>query len=137
MIWALDRVGLELLLFPPQPTGTPENPAPEPVVGINDCFHTWDSAVNAEVHASKIVTDAGYKVDVMMSAFHGVDNYAAKCDSERLGDVLWNGHYQGTNVHPFETIFLKTNRDIDPILMERLTTWTDGSNYTSWEMCLY
>ncbi|KAI9746570.1 MAG: hypothetical protein M1818_000283 [Claussenomyces sp. TS43310] len=135
MIWATDAVGVELLLFPPQPTPTQEIPTPEPVVGINSCFHTWDQAVNAEIHASKIITDAGYKLDLMMTAFHGIDKYAEGCDTSVPGDVLYNGHYHGTNVHPYETIFLKTNRGIDPVLMDRLTDWTHGRNYTSWDMC--
>lgn len=137
MIWATDITGVELLLFPPKTTKiTPLFPdeTPRPEVGINDCFHDWDSAVHAEIHASQIILDAGYELDVMMSAFH-VGEYIEHCDNKTNGDVLWQGKYEGTNVHPYETIFLKTNRDIDPVLMERLTSWHTRSNYSSYDYC--
>jgi hypothetical protein len=40
--------------------------------GINQCFHTWDSAVAAEVSSTALIKAAGYKVDVLMAAFHGI-----------------------------------------------------------------
>lgn len=135
MIWATDAIGMSLLLYPPQPTPTKEMPTPKPEHGINACFHTWDTAVHAEIGATSVVVDAGYKVDVMMSRFHGDANYIEHCDSTQNGDVLWNGGYSGTNVHPYETIFLKTNRDIDPVLMERLSEWTSGANFSSYDYC--
>jgi hypothetical protein len=138
MIWATDNIGISLLLYPPPtataPSSATATPAP-PEVGINGCFHTWDSAVHAEIFATQIIRDAGYRAEVLMAAFHSDAKFIENCDSRGNGDVLWNGKYYGANVHPFETMFLKTNRDIDPVLMERLTTWTDGSGYSSYEHC--
>lgn len=121
MIWATDSIGLTALLTSP--------------TGINDCFHTWDSAVKAEVGASAVIKEAGYKIDVMMSAFHGDELYEEHCDGSENGDVLWDHKYYGTNVHPYETIFMKSNRDIDPVLMEKLTGWHEGANYSSYDVC--
>jgi len=135
MIWATDTIGMNLLLFPPQPKPTEENPKPEKVLGINSCFHTWDTAVAAEIGATSVITDAGYKIDVMMQLFQSDKQYIEHCDNGGNGDVLWNGKYAGTNVHPYETIFLKVNRDIDPLLVEKLTEWTDKANYTSYDHC--
>ena len=132
MIWATDRTGIELLLHPP---ADPKLPADKQEVGINSCFHTWETAVHAEVYATQIILAAGYETSVMMSAFHAKKTFVQDCDKGGNGDALWNGKYYGTNVHPYETVFMKSNRDIDPILMTRLTEWTDGSGYSSYDHC--
>jgi hypothetical protein len=120
MIWATDAIGLSILLQPD---------------AINQCFHDWNTAVQAEVQTTSTFQAAGYEVDTMMAAFHSDNAYIEHCDSSANGDVLWDGKYFGTNVHPFETIFLKSNRNIDPVLMQRLTEWTDGRNYSSYDFC--
>lgn len=137
MIWATDSVGLELLLYPPQPEKIPEGlPEDWKEVGINGCFHTWDEAVHAEVFSTQIIRNGGKnQIAVMMSAFHSDKDYIDHCDSGGNGDVLWNGKYFGTNVHPYETIFMKTNRDIDPVLIEKLTKWKEGEKYSSYDHC--
>lgn len=149
MIWATDDIGIDILLHPPQaavealstrPHFDPESheivttPPPQ-APGINACFHTWGSAVAAEISTTALIQAVGYKVDVMMTAFHGKDSYIEKCDSSVNGDVLFDKKYYGTNVHPYETIFLKSNRDIDPIGLEKLTEWTRGRKYSSYDYC--
>jgi len=149
MIWATDIHGLKALLFPTKAAiaaykipfnsteKDPEKRAKEhkQKPGINDCFHTWFSAVTAEVGASSLIKAAGYKLDVMMSAFHGTDRFEEVCDNTANADVLWDKKYFGTNVHPFETVFMKSNRDIDPIGIERHTDWMRGSGFSSYEYC--
>ncbi len=71
----------------------------------------------------------------MMAAYHADAKYEERCDSRENGDVLWDGKYFGTNVHVFETIFMKSNRDVDPIGLERQTEWARGSGYKSWDVC--
>jgi len=132
MIWATDNVGLDLLLNPPKNPSKNDNEQP---VGINTCFVGWDSAVAGEVGATPIILNANYTVDVMMSAYHKDRQYIEHCDSDGNGDVLWNGRYEGINVHPYETIFMKTNRDIDPATVAKLTEWHDAQNYTSYDYC--
>jgi hypothetical protein len=131
MIWATDIIGLDLLLNPP---ADPSKSNEEKPVGINHCFEGWDEAVAGEIGASGVITGAGYKLDVMMAAFHGYD-YVEKCDPRKNGDVLWEGAYEGTNIHPYDTMFLKTNRNIDPTMVNKMTEWTDGSKYSSWDHC--
>jgi hypothetical protein len=138
MIWATDIVGMELLLNPPNPVSLSLHGDQEPQTlehGINSCFHTWDQAVHAEVGASQIIRAAGYKLDVMMAVFRSDKDYVEHCDTGGNGDVLWQGKYFGTNVHPFETVFMKTNRDIEPVLIDHLTEWTDKSGYSSYDYC--
>jgi hypothetical protein len=131
MIWATDIIGLDLLLNPP---AGPSKSGEDQPAGINRCFAGWENAVAGEVEASGIITRAGYNIDVMMAAFHGYD-YIEKCDPNKNGDVLWNNAYEGTNIHPYDTMFMKTNRNIDPAMVEKLTAWTDGSKYSSWDHC--
>jgi hypothetical protein len=151
MIWATDIVGLEVLLSPPStiseslslnPTYDPHTETetgvklPPHYSGINSCFHTWGSAVAAEIGSSALIQAAGYKLDVMMSAYHAVENYEDICDKTReTADVLWDGQYFGMNVHPFETVFIKSNRDIDPVTIDRHTQWTMAKGYSSYEYC--
>ncbi|KAL3425475.1 hypothetical protein PVAG01_02266 [Phlyctema vagabunda] len=146
MIWATDRVGMEVLLFPPKAATAHLAPAvyfPDDdeideshiPPGINTCFHTWKQAVHAEISATALIKAAGYGVDAMMSRLHKTEDYEATCGGKENGDVLWDSKYEGTNVHPYETIFQKSNRDIDPVGLERLTDWTDGSKYSSYDFC--
>ncbi|KAI9798826.1 MAG: hypothetical protein M1826_005655 [Phylliscum demangeonii] len=117
MIWATDSIGLHLLLSEQ---------------GINQCFHEHDPAVHAEVGATALITDAGYGVDVMMSAFHTRPDYARSCAHD---DVLWNDKYYGFNVHPYETLFAKTNRQIAPQQLDTLTAWHDDMAFSSRQAC--
>jgi hypothetical protein len=161
MIWATDITGLEVLLFPPEPAldylsthpillPPPKNkeskgktlpkPAPETsrvhqAPGINGCFHTWDSAVAAEISSTSLMKAAGYKVDAMMAAYHGMKEYEEGQTCRENRDVLFDGEYFGTNVHPFETGFMKSNRDVDPVGLERLSQWMGGRGYRSYDYC--
>jgi len=148
MIWATDIIGLETLLFPPEsaikeirshpsfdPVEHEVTPNPTAFHTINTCFHTWGEAVAAEIGSSALIRAAGYKLDVMMSAYHGKENYEEMCDSKEKGDVLFEGKYFGINVQPFETIFMKSNRNVDPGVLERHSEWMKGRGYSSYDYC--
>ena len=64
--------------------------------------------------------------------FGSAEDYNSKC---RVGDVNRNHAYFGFNVHPYETLFVKSNRDIEPVMIDKLTAWHDNMNITSWEAC--
>ncbi|KAF3932568.1 hypothetical protein ABW20_dc0105442 [Dactylellina cionopaga] len=115
MIFGTDRIGLKLLL---------------PV--INQCFPDFWKAVDAEEHAAQAILDAGYNVTALMTAFSSAPDYATSCTS---GDVLGNDLYFGTNLHPYEMMFQKANRDIFPRQLELLTKWHDQAGYSSWDTC--
>ncbi|CCF34247.1 hypothetical protein CH063_06279 [Colletotrichum higginsianum] len=55
----------------------------------------------------------------MMTAFQKSKNYIEECDTSENGD----------------TIFIKANRDIDPTLIEHLTTWHQASGFDSYAAC--
>ncbi len=50
-------------------------------------------------------------------------------------DVLWDKGYFGANIHPYETIFIKTMREIDPVLIDNLSKWHLEGAQRSWDMC--
>ncbi|KAK1959807.1 hypothetical protein LY78DRAFT_685642 [Colletotrichum sublineola] len=104
-------------------------------VGMGGCHDGWNQAVHAEVGAISALLKQGYKVDMMMAAFQKSKNYIEECDTSQSGNLLWNGKYFGTYVHPYETVFIKANRDIDPTLIEHLATWQQASGFNSYSVC--
>ncbi|KAK6344861.1 hypothetical protein TWF718_006813 [Orbilia javanica] len=115
MIYATDRFGLNLIL---------------PV--ISPCFKDFNSAVQAENRAARAVLNAGYDVEALMTAASTMPDYARHCTH---GSVLRPNAYFGIDLHPYETIFQKANRDIAPRMFELMTKWHDQSNYSSWDVC--
>ncbi len=43
------------------------------------------------------------------------------------------GAYDGASIHPFETLFFKTNRGITPRLLEVMIKWIDQTKYSSYD----
>lgn len=125
MILAIDTAGLDILL----------NPASET---LTTCPNEHQDALEAEVRITRKIKDAGYKVDVMMQEFQSEEGFAEECTGL---DRNWEGAYDhgirgsGMNLHPYETLFFKTNRQIDEKLIDHLTMWTDGAGYSSYDVC--
>ncbi|KAL2288841.1 hypothetical protein FJTKL_03493 [Diaporthe vaccinii] len=139
MLLATDDVGMSVLLDPALALsasvddfyGTSQDP-----VGFSPCFSTLHKAVHAEIGITSLLQSQGYEVDVVMTAPHSAPSFDAFCDRVgRPDDFLYKDSYLGTNVHPYETVFMKANREIDPMLLERLTEWHLAGNMTSWESC--
>jgi hypothetical protein len=150
MLWALDRPGLEALLFPtnesvvaleallakrPLPENAPVPPMKTP--GINSCPHEYWDAVAIEVYATSMIRASGYEVSAMMSAYHSQSREKYESICEKNGDVYWpaEGGYWGMDIHPFDTLFAKTNRGIAPNVLQSLTEWMDGNGYSSYDFC--
>lgn len=149
MIWATDRAGLEVLLFPsnktvenlkeilakrPLPEGAPLPPLGIP--GINSCPHLYWDAVAIEVYATSLIKAAGYKVSAMMSAYHSQSSEGYEAICEKNGDILVpDKGYYGMDIHPFDTLFAKSNRNIAPDTLKLLTEWMDGRGYSSYDYC--
>ncbi len=168
MIWATDSIGMELLLYPRRQhheeeqlldddendeTPVTTTTTAQDLVALQGCFNEHNRAIGAEVGTTAMIRAAGYEVDALMAAFHkasvhgaddGADDagYAADCGTEAgAGDVLFDGTYFGSNVHPYETVFIKANRNIDPTTLGLLTDWhrsgrITGSGNGSWDVCV-
>ncbi|KAJ6261505.1 hypothetical protein Dda_4175 [Drechslerella dactyloides] len=114
MILATDRTGLDAIL---------------PRLS---CASDWMSAVYMESNTTEAIWDAGYSVFALMSAYSSHSDYPAVCTN---GDVLFEGAYFGSTLHPYDTVFQKANRNYGVNTLARLTEWTDAAGYSSWEVC--
>jgi hypothetical protein len=143
MIWATDELGMKALLHPPVGSSVMDKyGTPADAVGLAGCYADMKKAVHGEIGATRAVRRAGYHVDALMTAFHGFDyageayDYEAECAVHPVEDVLWDRQYYGANVHPYESIFAKANRDIDPVLIQQLTAWhLQGSMPKAMDLC--
>ncbi|KAK0127130.1 hypothetical protein ONS96_006687 [Cadophora gregata f. sp. sojae] len=119
MIWATDTIGLNIMLTP---------------AGIGECFRTLDDAMRGAIRTTPLLKSAGYHVDVMTTIFQSQRDYEFEnCTLE--GDMMYEGKYSGFSVHPFEVLFIKTNRDINPVMIDNLSKWVDQSGYSSYGVC--
>jgi hypothetical protein len=117
MILATDSLGLATLLRPD---------------GIDNCPQDMSQAVAFETGLTSLIKANGYTVSVMMAMGNSYDGWVDVCAN---GDVTVAGAYDGTNIHPYDTMFVKTKRGTDPKTLELLTQWHDGSNYSSYNYC--
>jgi hypothetical protein len=135
MVWATDRVGLQLLMQPP-PRG----------VGYW-CPMNMVDAIYGETRSTPNIINAGYEVDALVQVYHSRDGddddgdgkpdgratgYLENCHDE---DFFHENAYYGFNVHPYETIFMKSARRMQQMLLGNLTLWHDGSGYSSYGVC--
>lgn len=140
MLWATDDIGMGILLDPALAYSVPQDDhwgTVDDPVGLSFCHETMDAAVHTELGSTRLITSQGYAVDVLMTAFElsagaGVEEY---CKNGQFEDILYDKKYYGTNIHPYETIFIKANRDIDPILLEKLSEWHRRNGLSSWDTC--
>ncbi|KAF5489370.1 hypothetical protein CGCS363_v012506 [Colletotrichum siamense] len=110
---------------------------PDDGVGLSGCYNEYNQAVHAEIGSTSIITKAGYKADALLTSFHKDTDPETYCASimPDVQDTLREGAYFGFSVHPYETIFLKTNRGISPSLVASFTQWSDDMGYSSYERC--
>ena len=120
MLLATDLIGLDILLEK----------------GLLRCYTDMGAAINAETHLSPTFEEAGYSLYVMMTAWHGDPVYKSENYEECTyqDPIHHTGSYYDHNIHPYEVIFAKANRDQSTVL-DYLTDWHDGMEYSSYEKC--
>lgn len=135
MVWALDRTGIEIIMQHP-PAG----------VGYWVPIDMVD-AIYGETRTTPTILKAGYEVDVMTSVYHSrdgddidgdgladghPDNYIKNCKTD---DFFHENAYHGFNIHPYETLFMKSARHMQENLLGNLTEWANGQGYDSRRFC--
>ncbi|KAK2610235.1 hypothetical protein N8I77_003685 [Diaporthe amygdali] len=158
MVWATDSEGLSLLLHPPATSPRHDEwmeilfshaddfPRPDDYQpsgpdwvekGLSQCFANRQEAVQGEISATGIILGAGKKVDTLLTQYQTSREHNATSFCEPLGawDPQAEGNYGGGSIHPFETMFIKTNRGLSPELIESLSGWTDQMEYSSYKQC--
>lgn len=71
----------------------------------------------------------------MMQAFQSEKDHKFLDHCKHNSDYLWSGQYFGFDIHPYETMFFKSARQIMDRQLEMLTEWTDRSGYSSKDVC--
>ncbi|KAI3541512.1 hypothetical protein CSPX01_07600 [Colletotrichum filicis] len=139
MIFATDDVGMSILLDPTVATSASEDDrfgSKDAPVGLSGCYADWNAAVHAEVGTTGLIMNAGYKVDAMMTALHSEQGVEEYCKAHpESGDLLWDKKYFGSNIHPYETVFIKANRNVDPSLISSMTDWHMRMKSNSFDVC--
>lgn len=122
----------------PRPAGYQPSGAGWAEKGLSQCFASRQDAVEGEIAATGIVMAAGKKVDTLLAMYKASlagPNATSFCAPLGAWDPQSDGNYGGGSIHPFETIFIKTNRGISPELIDSLTSWTDEMGYSSYKQC--
>lgn len=138
MLWATDAVGMDILISPEyaHAVGFDDKwgQAGDPV-GLSICPASMPEAIHTEVAATSLITSQGYDVDVMMAAYGPASSPDEYCRNGQLEDVLYEGKYYGSSIHPYETVFIKANRNISPDLLSRMTEMHLSTPLDSWIAC--
>ncbi|ROW14175.1 hypothetical protein VPNG_04283 [Cytospora leucostoma] len=138
MLWAMDEVGMSILLDPALAHSVPVKDgwgSEDTPVGMSFCHETMLQAVHTEIGSTRLILSQGYEVDALMTAYASSNSTQDYCEHGQFEDVLYNDRYYGTNVHPYELVFIKSNRNIDPTLLAKMTEWHLGSGISSWDSC--
>ncbi|KAF8862970.1 hypothetical protein BDZ45DRAFT_645212 [Acephala macrosclerotiorum] len=139
MLLATDSIGMSILLNPslahsikkPDFFGTVEDPT-----GFTPCYDTMMHAIHGELGLTDLIQSQGYEVDALLAAYQSHLTPANYCfENKSPEDILYEGRYYGSNVHPYELVFIKANRNIDPNLLEKMTAWHLNRNESSWDIC--
>lgn len=138
MIFGTDKQGLESMLndgtFDCADTLFPGAVAQEVEMASRIMSHGWE--VNAWMVSTHSVPSK-IRADLDETGLHGDPSYEErqKCGEFGNDDPTFNNWYFGFNLHPYETMFVKANRDSNPLLLSKMTEWHLRMGYTSYEHC--
>ncbi|CZR55864.1 uncharacterized protein PAC_05752 [Phialocephala subalpina] len=139
MLLATDSIGMSILLSPSLSTtihrpdffGTADQPT-----GFTPCYDTMHHAIHGELDLTELIESQGYEVDALLAAYQSHPTPANYCfENGSPKDILYDGKYYGSNVHPYELVFIKANRNIAPALLNKMTQWHLKQNGSAWDTC--
>jgi hypothetical protein len=139
MLFATDDIGMSILLNPDLASTLTfedmwgDNSSP---VGFSVCYKEMTKAMRGEIGSTLLMNAQGYEVDTMIAAFHAAKSPRTYCEeNENPQDILYEGRYYGGSVHPYEVIFIKTNRNIGPTTLDNFSKWHLSMKGSSWDTC--
>ncbi len=139
MLFATDEVGMSILLNPDLAHTVQQSDlwgGPEDAVGLTICFETLYKAVHSEIGITNLILSQGYGVNALLTSVQAAASPDTYCEENgNPDDVLYDGRYYGTTVHPYETVFMKANRGIGDATLSVMTKWHSSRNVTSWDTC--
>lgn len=79
---------------------------------------------NKEYNYSKVMIDEGYNINCLLPPYRDLDlRNGYESYKSTANNFLFTGKYYGTNINPYEVIFMKENTKIDQHLLELYTKW--------------
>jgi hypothetical protein len=97
------------------------------------CFTTKLHAIGrGEIAYSQNMLKMGKNLKVLATFwkdhdFRNATNTAKKCQEFGTNDSIWPHAYQGMDYHPYELVFIKTNRNIAKVEIDRFSNWKQKS----------
>ncbi|KAI8918152.1 hypothetical protein DFJ77DRAFT_284749 [Powellomyces hirtus] len=96
------------------------------------CPGTITEAIRTgEIPLTSMLKEKGYAVDALMTAATGEPELCG------TGDMNYKDRYYGMSFHPYELIFIKSNRGIDDNALKHYTKWHDNMLTTQKHSCPY
>ncbi|CAK1362869.1 hypothetical protein CB0940_04976 [Cercospora beticola] len=117
------------------------------------CYESMlDAVMNGETKLAGMITESGYDVYAMEGRFAAHSGASGKNTTAFLewcvdtpetvtsggNDILYSGKYEGSTLHPYETIFVKTNRawdERDQKVIDLVTEHAELTEYSSYDHC--
>jgi hypothetical protein len=122
MVFATDRVGLELLFLPTQTK-------PEPLFSVRNLHGYNETIRKLEIGMSEAMRDAGFNVRAISMSELIMEKISRQdADNGGLGlhgDMQFENLYFGHNLNPLETLFWKTNRGYRSKITSQYDHWLD------------
>ena len=77
-----------------------------------------NTVINCELGLSRVILEAGYNIGCCMKRYENTDflNLQKYTRDHFAGDGMYNDSYTCFGLHPYETIFIKSNRGINPLI---------------------
>ena len=119
MVLCFDRIGLDIAIK-------------DQIISPNPVQKTKERVVNEhEVQFSLSIHKYGYKVRPIMAAYYKTNLSGAIPTQTHVVDHCMTNGYFGVNLHPYEVIFIKDNRDINKNLDINAVTRHHNSGFDS------
>ena len=77
--------------------------------------------INRELRMSREILNSGFNIGCLLKHYDGIDFHNPPDDFIPHGDQMFEQAYTRLGLHPYETVFIKTNRDINHRIYYRYT----------------
>jgi len=91
--------------------------------------HLWDKVYNnkhdvivhQEINMSTVILQHGWTINCLIPEYQSIDYHSRDFCTSIHGDILWTKNELGRVIHPYESIFIKTERGIGHREIDTLT----------------
>ena len=105
--FATDKIGLNILIE-------------REIFSLTNISGTFlDAVQNKEIRMSQEIIRSNYNIGCLIHYYKGIDFRNLDSSFIPHEDVMWQGRYEEFKIHPYESVFIKTNRNIDLSIYEQ------------------